>query len=413
MKILFVTQYFYPESFRGNDIAFDLAKRGEDVTVITAIPNYPTGKFFDGYNLFKKRKEIINNVKVIRLPVIPRGKGSALSLLLNYGSFAIVASLFSIYLSIKVKFDLIFAQQLSPVSSVLPAIIVKKIQKIPLYLWVLDLWPESLISAGNVKNKYIISFFMQVVKSAYRNSDIILISSRGFVKSIEKKGNYTRKIIYFPNWAEDVFTNNSHFSIPELPSGFLVMFAGNIGESQDFENIMNAALLLKENKKIKFIFIGDGRKKDFALKFSKEHNLEQTVYFYGHHPIKLMPAFFRHAAIMLLPLKDELIFNLTVPAKLQAFMASAKPVIGMLNGEGAEIIKDAKCGLSVLSGDYKDLVKQIEILYSMSNDDLNILGENGRNYYECYFNKGKSLSYLYDLITSSINNNESRLIESK
>jgi glycosyltransferase involved in cell wall biosynthesis len=405
MKILFVTQYFYPETFRGNDIAFDLANRGEDVTVITAIPNYPTGKYFDGYDLFKKRKEIINNVKVIRLPVIPRRKGGVLTLMLNYFSFAIVASLFSIFLSVKEKFDFIFAQQLSPVTSVLPAIIVKKIQKIPLFLWVLDLWPESLISAGNVKNKYVISFFMQVVKLAYRISDIILISSRGFAKSIIMKGNYNKKIIYFPNWAEDVFNNNSTVSIPELPPGFLVMFAGNIGESQDFENIMNAALLLKENKNIKFIFVGDGRKKDWVVNFAKEHNLEQTVYFYGHYPIDAMPTFFRYASIMLLTLKNELIFNLTVPAKLQAFMASAKPVIGMLNGEGAEIINDAQCGLSVSSGDYEGLVKKIEILYNMSGYDLNILGENGRHYYESYFNKDKSLAYLYDLITASIGKN--------
>lgn len=400
MKILFVTQYFYPEIFRGNDIVFDLVKRGETVTVLTAIPNYPAGKYYNGYGLIKRRKENINGVKVIRLPVIPRGKGGALTLMLNYLSFAFVASLYSLILgAAKEKYDLIFAQQLSPITSVLPALIVKKIQKIPLFLWVLDLWPESLVSAGNVKNRFIIEPFLQIVKLSYKNSDKILISSKGFTKSILEKGNHNSKLIYFPNWAEDVFTEPSKLELtPVLPKGFLIMFAGNIGEAQDFESIMKAALLLKNNNQIKFIFIGAGRKKEWLINFVKGHDLAETIYLYEHYPIHSMPSFFIHASVMLLPLKDELIFNLTVPAKLQAYMASAKPVIGMLNGEGAEIINESQCGITVRSGDYDQLAKQIQNLYLMSDDELKRYGENGKEYYECYFNKRKCLNYLYNLL---------------
>lgn len=404
MKILLVTQYFYPETFKGNDVAFDRANRGDDVTVVTAIPNYPFGKYYDGYGLLKKRKEIINGVKVIRLPVIPRGKGGALNLMLNYFSFAIIASFFSIYLSFKEKFDIVFAQQLSPVTSVLPAIILKRIQKIPLYTWVLDLWPESLTSAGNVENNFVISFFLRVAKSVYRNSDKILISSKGFEKSILEKGDFNDKIVYFPNWAEDVFSKVTKSDIPPLPSGFLVMFAGVLGEAQDFESIMKAALLLKDNKNIKFILVGDGRKKEWVLDFVNENELNETVYLMGIHPIEKMPAFFENASVMLLPLKNELIFNLTAPAKLQAYMASSKPVIGMLNGEGAAIINDSKCGISVPSGDYKELANKIELISYLPESELSLYGKNGRQYYEKYFHKEKCLSHLDVLLNSAIKN---------
>lgn len=398
MKILFVTQYFYPEIFRGNDIAFDLANKGESVTVITAVPNYPSGSFFKGYGIFRRRKEIINNVEIIRIPVIPRGRGGALQLFLNYFSFALFSSIYCFFLALRKKFNCIFVQQLSPVTLVLPAIVFKKIQKIPLYLWVLDLWPESLTSAGGVKNRIILSFFENIVKAAYRNADKILISSKGFEKSIIEKGDFKKKIIYFPNWAEDVFNETKEIDIPELPRGFLIMFAGNIGEAQNFENVLKTALLLKENKEIKFIIIGDGRKKDWISKFILDNNLNNTVFLLGRFPIEAMPSFFNEASVMLLPLKDELIFNLTVPAKLQAYMASSKPVLGMLNGEGAKLIMDAGCGYSVEADNYVGLAEKIEELSNLPKSELLKIGANGRSYCDEFFNKKKSLSHLYELI---------------
>ena len=403
MKYLFVTQYFFPEEFRGNDIAFDWAAKGDQVTVITAIPNYPSGKFTEGYGLFTKRKEIINGVEVIRIPVIPRGKDNNIQLMLNYLSFALIGSLYALIIGISRKFDAIFVQQLSPITLALPGIIVKKIQKIPLTLWVLDLWPESLTSGGNIKNKQILSFFEYIVKFTYKNSDKILISSKGFENSILRKGDFKTKIMHFPNWAEDVFTNKDVKTIDKLPTGFKVMFAGNIGESQDFENIMQAALLLKENKNIKFIILGDGRKKSWVDDFCSKNNLTDTVLCLGRFPIETMPSFFEKADVMLVTLKNDPILNITLPAKVQAYMACAKPIIGMLNGDGAETIENANCGYSVNASDYTKLSEAILMMSQKDTSELNKFGLNGLKFAKENYDKSHLMNKLYSEI---MNNNQ-------
>ena len=208
MKILFVSQYFYPEVFKGNDIVFDLVKRGHDVTVFTGKPNYPSGKFFDGYNFFNKRQEIINGAKVIRTPLFPRKNGGALALALNYLSF-VFFSYFTYLFRIKDKYDIVLAQQLSPISMVIPGIWVKKAQKIPMVMWVLDLWPDSLLESKNIKSRHIMSMLDSLVTKIYNSADVILISSNFFKKSIlENCSNKSKKIEYFPNWAEDIYIEN-------------------------------------------------------------------------------------------------------------------------------------------------------------------------------------------------------------
>ena len=405
-KILFISQYFYPEEFRGNDIAFDWVERGNNVTVITSIPNYPKGHFFDGYGLFKKRKEIIKGVRIIRIPVIPRGNGSGFSLLLNYLSFALFASVFAFFHSFNEKYEVVFVQQLSPVTMALPAIVIKNCQKIPLVLWVLDLWPESLTSAGNINNKLILDFFKKIVTYIYQKSDRILISSKSFGNSILEKGNFNSKIAYFPNWADTAFSfTKKSFSLPNIPEGFIIMFAGNIGEAQDFENILKAADALRDNKRIKFIILGDGRKKVWVENYCKINNLEDTFICLGRFPIEAMPSFFEKSDVMLLSLKDEPTFNMTLPAKAQAYMMSGKPIIGMVNGEGKNLINEAKCGLCVDAGDYVALSESIKSLCEMNSIQLKKLGENGKQYALANFDKSILLNRLYKEIDSIININ--------
>lgn len=398
MRILLVTQYFYPENFKSNDIAFELQRRGHSVTVLTGIPNYPSGKFFQGYGLFKKRKQTIQGVRIIRSWLISRGHSSGSRLALNYFSWAFFASWKALWLGIRYKYDAIIVHEPSPITQGIPAIIVKKIQKSPLYFWVLDLWPESLISAGGVHNKFVLSFFNRIVKYVYKNADKLLISSRKFKDSIILKGDFNEKLIYFPNWAEDVFKNSTAYPIPALPNGFKIMFAGNIGEAQDFEHIMQAILLLKEKQDIQFIFIGDGRKRSWVEEFIKKHNLTQTVHILGRFPLEAMPAFFEQADVMLLALKDELIFNLTVPAKLQAYMAAGKPVIAMLNGEGSEIIKEANCGIVSDAGNYIGLAQNILYLKNISSTQLEQMGQKGKQYCWLHFNKQKCIDHLVDIL---------------
>ncbi len=397
-RILLVTQYFYPENFKSNDIAFDMSKRGYDVHVLTGIPNYPLGKYYKNYSLFKRRKEIINGVHICRAALIPRGKGGGFRLLLNYTSWAFFASFRALFLAFIHRYDIIIVHEPSPITQGIPAIIVKKIQKIPLYFWVMDLWPESLISAGGIKNKWILNTINRLVKWIYKNSDKLLITSLGFKKPILSKGNFEDKIVYFPNWGEDVFLNKNDIKTPSLPQGFIVMFAGNIGEAQDFNSILQAALLLKENKNIHWVILGDGRKKAYAEAFIKKNNLATTMHLMGKYPLETMPNFFDKADVMLVSLKDELVFNLTVPAKIQAYMASKKPIVAMLNGEGQQIIRDADCGFSVPASDYHALGKLIKEISKIDKNILKEKGENGYAYYQLNYTKTKCLDNLCKLI---------------
>lgn len=395
MKVLLVTQYFYPENFKSNDIAFELTKRGHEVTVLTGLPNYPEGKIHENYGFFKRTKENYLGVNVIRTWLVPRGKGGGIRLFLNYFSWAFFASIKALFLSFQKKFDIILVHEPSPITQGFPAIVVKKIQKIPIHFWVLDLWPESLTSAGGVKNKYVLSVFKNMVKYIYNNSDKILISSKGFKESILAKGDYKEKLVYFPNWAEDsILKGTSDYSIPNLPKGFKIIFAGNIGVAQDVDSIIKAALILKEKIDIHFVFIGDGRSKIQLENFVQENNLTQTVHFLGRFPIDAMKTFFNKADALLVSLKDELIFNVTVPAKLQAYLCTQKPILGMLNGEGAAIIDDANCGLSVNAGDSLGLAEKIFKLYEMSIEERNTLGENGFKYFEENFTMSKCIDNL-------------------
>ena len=351
-KILFVCQYFYPEVFRGNDVAFHLAKEGHEVHVVTGIPNYPGGKFFEGYGVFKKRHEMIDGVKVTRLPIVPRGTDSKIKLMLNYFSYMAVACVWMLFHAIGHKYDRVFVQQLSPVMMSLPGVLYKKLRKVPLYTWVLDLWPESLTAAGGINNKHVLKFFAWFVKAEYKNSDKILTSSRSFRDSILEYGDYADKIVYYPQWADGSSTSTpADFELPTIPEGFRLMFAGAVGDAHGFECTMQAALLTKEHKDIKWVIVGDGRRLDWVREFVKEHGLEETVATLGRYPAETMPLFFEQADVMLVTLNDDPLFKLYAPAKISSYMASGRPIIAVLNGEGGDVIKDAKCGWHLPAGD--------------------------------------------------------------
>lgn len=394
MTILFVCQYFSPEVFRGNDIAFHWAEAGHDVHVVCGVPNYPDGVFHDGYGWFKKRHELINGVKVTRLPIIPRGNNKIM-LMLNYFSYLFVAWVYMLFHAPFHKYDRVFVQQLSPVMMSAPAILYKRLRKVPLYTWVLDLWPESLTAAGGINNKYILAFFKHYVKSEYKHSDKILISSRSFEKSILEYGDYKDKVIYYPQWSDG---SNGSIKEPEnapvIPEGFKLMFAGAVGEAHGFECTMKAALLTKEHKDIKWIIVGDGRKLDWVKAYVKENALEETVYTLGRFPSETMTWFFARANVMLVTLSNDPLFTLYAPAKISSYMAAAKPIIAILNGEGAEVIKHADCGWALPAGDAERFAELVIELSQKDNTELQIKGENAAKYYNEHFVKEKCLNEL-------------------
>ncbi|GJQ03954.1 glycosyltransferase family 4 protein [Capnocytophaga canimorsus] len=400
MNVLIVTQYYYPENFKSTDLSFELQKRGYDVTVLTGLPNYPEGKIYKGYGFFKNRRQEINGVKIIRSLLLPRGKGGGVRLFFNYYSFAFFACLKALCLSFRNRYDAIIVHEPSPIIQFYPALLLKKLQKTPIYFWVMDLWPESLQIAGGVRNKIVLGYYERLVKKFYNNSEKILITSKGFRKSILQKGDFSDKIEYFPNWAEDsIVEGDMSYPTPELPSGFRVMFAGNIGEAQDMENIMRATLILKEEKNIQFIIVGDGRKMPFVQDFIKNNSLQDTVHCVGKYPVEAMYSFFSKADLMLVSLKNDKIFNLTMPAKIQAYMAASKPIIAMINGEGADIIKEANCGFTIPAGDYKSLSDIILKSSKFKKEELEKLGKNGKE----FFLKNFQLSSCIDNLERILN----------
>lgn len=398
-RILIYTNHFYPENFKVNDIAFDFANKGYEVKVITGLPNYPHGKLFEGYGVFKKNKEVVKNVEIIRLPLITRGNGKSLRLALNYVSYFLSTIIYTLRLSFSPKYDLVFVHETSPIFICLSAVLYKKIKKVPLVVWILDLWPESVFSAGNFDNKTLANVLTFLVKIIYKQSDTILTSSKGFEESILKKGNFHDKITYFPNWAEDVFLGNNHEKVLDikLPQGFKIMYTGNLGEAQNFEVILDAAIKLKYKKNIKWVFLGSGRKLDFIETTIKNNQLEETVYLLGSFPITSMPFFFNESDVMLVSLKDEAIFNITVPAKLQAYMAFGKPIIGLLKGEGAAIIEEANCGYVCSQSNSNELVDVITKLEKFEEVELQRLSNNAKDYYLQNFSKTKNLNFLENL----------------
>lgn len=396
MKILVVSQYFWPENFRINDLVLELKKKGHEVTVLTGKPNYPEGNFYKGYTFFTKRKEYFNSIPVHRVPLVSRGKGTGKRLALNYFSFAFFSSFFAMFH--RKRYDACFVFAISPITMVFPAIVHKKMYGTKVGIWVQDLWPESVVAAGKFNSGFVYGRLRNMVKYIYRQTDKIFISSQEFRASIlEKDEKNESKIQYMPNWAEDIFFS-SNIDVDKykkkIPPGFVVMFAGNIGEAQDIDSILKAAIETRNEKDVKWVFIGGGRKKEWLIQQVAAESLNDTVFILDRYPLDAMPLLYVHANVLLVSLKDEKIFNLTIPAKTQSYMAFGKPVVAMLNGAGAAVIKEAACGFVSPSGDYISLAANVRQAKALSKEQLNEMGCNGRKFYEEEFSKVKIISEL-------------------
>ena len=396
MNILIVTPHFYPENFRINDFAEEFISRGHKVTVLTAIPDYPKGKFYDGYGVFQRSRELYKEIQIYRAPLIPRGNGSNFRLSLNYISHLIGAIFTSLFI-LRKKIDIIFVFAISPVTIALPAIFIKKIKKIPLCIWVLDLWPEAVVSsAGNLHEKSLIPKILRpVVSFIYKYSDKILVSSKGFIDSIEDKGVARVKIEFFPQWAEPIFKpmESTKYLLGDIPKdSFKIMFAGNIGESQDFPSILNAAKMLIDDRHIHWIILGSGRREEWVKNKVKSYGLENCFHMLGSFPLEKMPEFYANADAMLFSLKDDDAFSITIPAKVQTYLACGKPILAMINGEGAKVVCEANAGLVCQAESPKELSENILRMKSMKAEELFDMGVNARKYYNQNFERG----YLFD-----------------
>lgn len=397
MKILVVSQYFWPENFRINDLCAELASRGHEVTVLTGVPNYPEGEVFEDYINSPKNFNNYKGCKLVRVPMVSRGKGSSIKLMLNYLTFALSAMFIGGWKLQKKTFDVIFVFEPSPITVGLPAIYFKKIKKAPIVFWVLDLWPESLEATGVVKSKLILKTVGKLVSFIYNRCDLILGQSKGFYSAISCYCKDSSKIKYFPNWSENLFLSPSvepNAKIAEF-NGFKVLFAGNVGKAQDFSAILNMVNILKEQElNIKVFIVGEGRDLDWVKLEIKNRELSNYICLLGRHPLESMPDFFTSADALLVTLKDSPIFNLTIPGKIQSYMAARKPILTMLSGEGSKIVEEAGCGYIASSGDYKKLALNVINMSKLSSDELKEMGTKARRYSDIEFNRDKLISQL-------------------
>ncbi len=411
-RVLILTNHFYPEEFRVNDIAFELAKKNYSITVITAIPDYPIGKFFSGYSLIRRRRERIGNARIIRLPIIPRGSGRKLQLALNYLSYLISSLFFVVLHALDNDYDAVLVHMTSPFFITFPAVYLKRLKKMPLILWVLDLWPESVAAAGGIKDKNILGLLNVMVKKVYQQCDNILVSSNSFRKSITQKGNFEKKLVYFPNWAETIspISIDEKYKNIEPFSGrsaldFIFLFAGNLGEAQNIGFILEAVAGMDLKKSVKFVFMGDGRKRAQLIRKAASLGLSEICYFPGRFPQITMPYFMSQAEVMLASLKNDAIFSLTVPAKVQFYMAQGKPILAILDGEGAEIIHRARCGIATKPDDIQGFQNALSLFLEYTKEELYHMGENGKKYYLDHFDKKKRMDQIDGLLRKVTNNN--------
>lgn len=398
MKILLVTQYFYPENFKSNDIAFELAKRGHEVDALVGIPNYPEGKYYKGYGLFKKRLEVVNGVHIYRAFQTPRGKGGW-RLPLNYLTYVISGCIDVLFYFAWRNYDCVICHETSPIFQAYPGVLLSKLRKIPFYMWVLDIWPDAMRSGGGIKNEKIIGWADRRVKGIYKDCTKIMISSKRFTESILPKGDFADKMVYFPNWSEDMLAMPSDYHIPKLPDGFKIMIAGNLGKSQNLDAVAEAMVQLRDVPEVKWIFVGDGSQKDWLDLFIKDNGLQNCAFALGRFPFAAMPAFYAKADAMLVTLRAEFPhLGMVVPARLQSYMSAGRPVLAMIGPGGQDIIREADCGYAVDAGDVDAFVKVIREKVLKDREGFEKKGKNGRIYFEKNYQKVDCIDHLEEII---------------
>lgn len=404
MRILVVTQYFWPENFRINDLVAELQKRGHSPVVLTGKPNYPSGSFFPEYLADPAAFSSFEGVEVVRLPILRRAQGS-FRLILNYLSFVVTGCLWAAWLLRDRKFDLVFVYEPSPITVALPAILLGKLKNAPVVLWVLDLWPDTLQALGVIRSPAILKSLETLVRFIYRSCTVILGQSRAFVVKIAKLCGQAEKVRYFPSWTEEVYEEMQTEKAPEVPIGgdfFNILFAGNLGESQDLPSVVEAAELLRSDAKIRWLIVGEGRKSDWLRKEITRRGLERHILLLGKHPVERMPSFYAHADALLISLKRNSVFGMTIPGKLQSYLMVGIPILGMIDGEGADIIKVSQAGICCGSENPEGLARIVRGLIAMPKEQRVKMGLSGKLYAKKEFDRNESISRLERIFSESI-----------
>lgn len=416
MKVLVVSQYFWPESFLINDLVLTLVAQGHEVQVLTGKPNYPCGQIFSGYTSSGVMTEFFaNNVSVFRAPLRPRKKGGAKNLFLNYWSFVWNGLRFFPAEVKDEQYDAILVFAPSPITATIPALYLKWKLKTHLAIWVQDLWPESLSATGFIKNRFLLSLVRLLVRGIYSRADTLLVQSKGFVEPVSRYAD-VKRIIYYPNSYRDeclgvnqgtpqIKDNTLPIKLTDLLERFFcVTFAGNLGTAQSLETIVDAAAKLKHVPNLRIVLVGSGALFDWLLEQKEKRKLDNLI-LAGRFPSEMMPQIFQLSEALLVTLKKEEIFSYTVPGKIQAYLASSRPIIAALDGEGARVVMDAGAGLTCGSEDVNGLVACIENLYRMTDMEKQKISESGRAYYLEHFEMGLQAKRLVEILDNRLVNN--------
>lgn len=411
MNILIVTQYFWPEPFIINDLVLKIKEQGHTVTVFTGKPNYPDGDVYSGYTRTGIQEEIYaDEIPVYRIPLRPRNKGGGKNLILNYLSFVFSGIRHAFRFSKNKKVDMIFVFAISPITAAIPAILIKWLTKSHLTIWVQDLWPESVLATGFIKNPFLLRCVGALVKGIYYFSDTLLAQSKAFIPHISRLAP-EHKVAYYPNSVIDNFNNKevstsvSADLIGELDSCFCVVFAGNIGTAQAVETIVAAAKQLKHLLDLKFVLVGSGSKSEWVRQQVREHQIDNLI-LAGRYPVSEMPFIFSKAAALLVTLKRDDIFSYTIPSKVQSYLAAGKPIIAALDGAGAGIIDEAGAGLTGPAEDVEQLVNNIKTLYHLPPEKRNEMGLAGRSYFLDHFEMENQSRRLIEIFENRLGKKE-------
>ncbi|WP_060840915.1 glycosyltransferase family 4 protein [Pseudomonas sp. Os17] len=401
MKLLIFSQYFSPENFIINDIARTLVAQGHEVVVATGKPNYPDGRIFAGYRAWGCNYErYLDSIDVLRVPLWPRGEGGAKNMVLNYLSFVFAGLVFFPWMLRKREFDAILVFAPSPITQAIPAIPIKWLKRAQLVLWIQDLWPESLAATGFVKSPYLLKMVGWMVRGIYAGCDRLLVQSHAFVDSVARYAP-RKKITYYPN-SVDAQTFNAEVEVDEqlsqvLKAHFCVVFAGNLGTAQALETLVEAAKKLRDEPDIRLVLVGSGSRLEWLREQKQVHSLDNLI-LPGRFPAVAMPAVFAQSSALLVSLNNESIFAQTIPSKVQSYLASGKPIIASLNGEGARVVQDARAGLTSPAEEVAPLVANIRKMYSLGCAQREEMGRCGRSYFAAHFEMGQQVRSLVELL---------------
>ena len=404
MRILVVTQYFWPETFRINEMCQMFVERGHSVTVLTGVPNYPAGEVFPAYIQSPEAFGQFKGANVVRVPMVARGS-SRVRLALNYLSYATSGAILGPWRLRGERYDVILVYQLSPVLMAVPAMVLRRLRRVPSCMLVMDLWPETPLALGMLPHPLLYRAARWCVRWIYRSMDLLLVQSPGFVESVRALSPAGSSIEYFPSWADAVFATTEPTPAPEVPTApgsFNVLFAGNVGEAQGFGVILDAAAALAPDTSVRFLIVGDGSQLAWVRAEVERRSLSTTVLLLGRHPVDRMPEFFAHADALLVSLRPDPVFSKTIPAKIQAYMASGTPIIAVLDGEGADAVRRWDCGVVVAPGDAAGLAAAVRRLAAAPAADRRAMGDNGRVGADSEFNGevlvDRLLGWMADLV---------------